>query len=74
MERAFIPEILWANIYHDTIASSDWLHDRTISPGGLYRWGVGYNFLYAVYRILDEMRSRHILELGLGQSTRLSGQ
>lgn len=74
MEKAFIPEILWANIYHDTIAGSDWLHDKAISPGGPYRWAVGYNFLYALYRVLDEMRPRHILELGLGQSTRLTGQ
>ncbi len=74
MERAFIPEILWANIYHDTIVGSEWLQDKTISPGGPYRWAVGYNFLYALYRVLDEMRPQHILELGLGQSTRLTGQ
>lgn len=69
-----LSDILWANIYHDTIVQSDWLLDKTISPGGDGRWAVGYNFLYALYRILDEMHPKNILELGLGQSTRLTGQ
>ena len=64
-------EILWAEIFHDVASNSTWLHDKAFSAG---RWAVGYQYLYAVYRILDEVKPKSILELGLGQSTRLLGQ
>ena len=64
-------EILWAEIFHDASSNSTWLHDKAFSAG---RWAVGYQYLYSVYRILDEVKPKSILELGLGQSTRLLGQ
>jgi len=64
-------EILWAEIFHDASSNSTWLNDKAFSAG---RWAVGYQYLYAVYRILDEVKPKSILELGLGQSTRLLGQ
>lgn len=64
-------EAIWASIFHDTICESKWLYDKTFSPG---RWAIGYPFLYALYRILNEMRPSHILELGLGQSTKMISQ
>ena len=64
-------EILWAEIFHDASSNSTWLHDKAFSAG---RWAVGYQYLYSVYRILDEVKPKNILELGLGQSTRLLGQ
>lgn len=70
----FVPEIHWSQIYHDAIIGSEWLLDKSVSPGGPRGWAVGYNFLYALYCILDEMHPKHILEIGLGQSTKLTGQ
>ena len=35
---------------------------------------MGYPFLYVLYRILDEAKPRRILELGLGQSTKMISQ
>ena len=64
-------ELIWANIFHDTINNSSWLLDKTFSPG---RWAVGYPCLYLLYRILDETAPKKILELGLGQSTKLISQ
>lgn len=64
-------ELIWANVFHDTIKNSDWLLDKTFSPG---RWAVGYPCLYLLYRILDETTPKKILELGLGQSTKLISQ
>ena len=64
-------EAVWAHVFHDTICTSTWLQDKKFSPG---RWAVGYQYLYVVYRILDEMRPENILELGLGQSTKLIGE
>lgn len=64
-------EILWAQVFDSTIQSSSWLHDKAFSPG---RWAVGYPYLYVMYRILNEIRPRRILDLGLGQSTRMITQ
>lgn len=66
-----ISENVWASIFNNTIANSGWLKDQTFSPG---RWAVGYPFLYVLYRILNEIRPKKILELGLGQSTRMLAQ
>lgn len=64
-------EPYWANVYHDTIIGSDWLHNKSISPG---RWAVSYIVLYVLYRILDEIKPQSILECGLGQSSKLTIQ
>jgi hypothetical protein len=64
-------ESVWAHVFNSTITTSDWLHDKTFSPG---RWAVGYPYLYVLYRVLNEIRPQGILELGLGQSTRMIAQ
>lgn len=63
-------EILWANIFQDTVKGSEWLVNQAFSPG---RAAIGYPTLYALYRILDEYQPRSILEMGLGQSTKMIG-
>lgn len=64
-------EIIWAEIFNNCINNSQWLINKSFSPG---RWAVGYQYLYVAYRILNEVRPQRILELGLGQSTRLISQ
>ena len=64
-------ELNWANIFYSTISNSKWLKDRSFSPG---RWAVGYPFLYVLYRLLDEVKPKNILEFGLGQSSRMLNQ
>jgi len=64
-------EILWGEIYNNTISNSAWLHDKSSSPG---RWAVGYPFLYIMYRVLNDTKPKRILELGLGESTRVIAQ
>ena len=59
-------EILWAEVFQQTIIGSKWLHDASFSPG---RWAVGYPFLYTLYKALSEGKPKRILELGLGQSS-----
>ena len=66
-----ISEAVWAEIYNSTITKSRWLKDKAFSPG---RWAVGYPYLYVIYRILNEVQPHNILELGLGQSTKMIGQ
>lgn len=64
-------ESVWAHIFHDTIEGSLWLKNKIFYPG---RWAAGYPFLYVLYRSLNEFQPRSILELGLGQTTRIIGQ
>lgn len=64
-------ESYWGQVYRDSICNSKWLLDETVSPG---RMAVGYNFLYVLYRALNDFHPMHILELGFGQSTRLTSQ
>jgi len=69
--RRVSDEIVWSQVFHDTVAQSTWFTDQALSPG---RWAVGYPFLYVLYRVLDEMRPASTLELGLGQSTKIIAQ
>lgn len=59
-------ELIWANVWHDTCNGIEWMEDMpSISPG---RFAVGYNYLYVMTRILDELEPHHVLDLGLGIS------
>ena len=69
-QRGLAYENLWATIFHDTIVGSRWLQNQPFSPG---RMAIGYPTLYALYRILDEFQPKSILEMGLGQSTKMIG-
>ena len=66
-----VSEAVWAEIFNNAISDSSWLKNTAFSAG---RWAVGYQYLYVMYRILNEIHPQHILELGLGQSTRMIGQ
>ncbi len=61
-------EAVWGEVFNNTIIGSKWLKDKAFSPG---RGAAGYQMLYLIYRVLDEVRPKKILELGLGQSTRM---
>ena len=64
-------ELIWAATFQSVTAKSTWFRNRSLAPG---RWALGYPALYILYRILNEMRPKNILELGLGQSTRMIAQ
>lgn len=66
--RRLADEEIWASTFGDTIKGSAWLGEVPFSPGN---WAMGYPELYALYRILDERKPQRILELGLGQSTKM---
>lgn len=70
--ESFIRESIWAATFQQVISTpGEWLKDTSFAPG---RWAVGFPFLYVLYRTLNEMRPTSILELGLGQSTKMIGQ
>ena len=67
----YASETVWAEIFNNVVSDTSWLKNTAFSAG---RWAVGYQYLYVMYRVLNEIHPRHILELGLGQSTRMIGQ
>ena len=69
--KRYAAEAVWSDVYHDTIINSTWLKKKAFSPG---RWAIGYPVMYVLYRVLDEFRPHSILELGLGQSTKMISQ
>ncbi len=66
-----IAEAQWADTFHVLSRDSSWLKDKTFSPG---RWAIGYQYLCALYWFLDKMKPKCVLDLGLGQSTRMIAQ
>jgi len=64
-------EIIWAEIFNNTVDNSTWLNNISLSPG---RWAAGYAYLYIIFRVLRDAKPNRILELGLGESTRIISQ
>jgi hypothetical protein len=64
-------ELNWANIFNNTVNGSQWLVNKNFSPG---RFAIGYPLLYVLFRILDEIKPKRILEFGLGESSKLFHQ
>ena len=61
-------ELEWAHIYHDSIRGKKWLEELPINVG---RWAGNYSFFYVLNRILNDYKPKRILELGLGESTKV---
>jgi hypothetical protein len=61
-------ELQWANIYHDSIRGIPFINSLSLNIG---RWAGNYSFFYVLNRILNEAKPKTILELGLGESTKM---
>ncbi|KKP24471.1 MAG: hypothetical protein SZ59_C0002G0317 [candidate division TM6 bacterium GW2011_GWF2_28_16] len=64
----YLREILFASVFNDSIRNVDWIKKNTFSPSGA---SVNYSFLYILFKILDFVRPKNILELGMGESSKL---
>lgn len=60
-------EILWSKIFSDSIKGT-FLEHQSLSLG---RWAIGYPFAYILFRCLQIINPNSILELGLGESTKI---
>ncbi|MBR1825930.1 MAG: hypothetical protein IJ770_05020 [Alphaproteobacteria bacterium] len=69
--KQYFNELNFADLLHDTTIQSPWLRDKSFS---LFGWAANYSFIYTLCRILDKVRPTDILEMGLGQTTRLTSQ
>jgi hypothetical protein len=66
-----LQELNWANVYHDSIRGEAWINETSLNIG---RWAGGYAFFYVLVRILKDTKPQRILELGLGESTKMISQ
>jgi hypothetical protein len=64
-------EILKAQIFNDTIRDCCWLKYKNFSTNG---WAVDYALLYTMFRVLNNMKPKKIIEFGLGESSKLIHQ
>ena len=64
-------ELKYAFVFNDTIKSSEWLKEKDFS---LVNSAANYSLMYSLYRILNDAQPKNILELGLGQTTKLTSQ
>jgi len=60
-------ELEWAHIYHDSIRGKTWLENLPLNIG---RWAGNYSFFYVLNRVLNDFQPKHILEFGLGESSK----
>lgn len=64
-------EILKGLIFNSTIIDSEWLKYKSFSPG---EWAADFGLLYTLYRILNDVKPKSIIEFGLGQSSKMIHQ
>ena len=66
-----LKELNYAHLLHDGMRESSWVKNQTFD---LHNWAANYSFIYLLFRILDKVEPRNILEFGLGQTTKLTTQ
>lgn len=64
-------EILWGMNFNRAIENSKWLRDKEIKVGDS---ACGYYYFYILYKALDTGKFKSILDIGLGQTSKLIGQ
>lgn len=65
-------EILYAQIFNDTIKGSSWLLPDT--SFSFSRGACNYTFAYILYRVLESDNPLNILEMGMGQTSKITTQ
>ncbi len=59
------------NRFYDMSQGITWLKELSLAPGG---WAVDYDYMYIMVRILCAKKPKSILEMGLGQSSKILGR
>ncbi len=64
-------ELNFADLFHDTTLQTAWLKDKSFT---CFRGAANYSFLYTLFRVLDNANPQTILEMGMGQTSKLTTQ
>ena len=71
INKSLLKELQYAFVFDDTTKDSEWLIKKDFS---LINAAANYSLAYSLYRILNDAKPKNILELGLGQTTKLTTQ
>ena len=69
--QKILQENLYANYFHDSIKNSSWLKNQNFTPT---KGAANYSFLFTLFSILENTNVANILELGLGQTSKITTQ
>lgn len=68
LNKLHVQELEWAHIFHDSIRGKKYIEELSLNIG---RWAGNYSFFYVLNRILSDYKPEKILDLGLGESSKL---
>lgn len=66
-----VDECRYGNIFSSYITNHSWLQDNSFAPSGA---AANYSFLYILLKILDIISPSSILELGMGETSKITSQ
>lgn len=69
--RRWIQEVYWGQKFSFAIRGSKWLVKANFNVG---HWALGFPALYILFRVLNAIKPKSIIEFGLGESTRMTFQ
>lgn len=61
-------ENYWANVFRSSTNGSAWINNESLNVG---RWAASYSLLYILFRVLNDVKPVNVLELGLGETTKM---
>ena len=59
---------MWHHVFHESFRSNLWKSELSLSIG---RWAGGASFFYILHRVLEDIQPNKVVELGLGESSKL---
>ena len=66
-----LSEIRYSVMFHDSIIDSEWYKYKQLSLGA---FAIDYGTAYVIYNVLERMQPKSIIEMGLGQSSKIIHQ
>lgn len=70
-QKLMTAEALAATTFVNAIQNAEWLKYKSFYPG---HWAVEYSFLLTLFRIFEHHKFSNLLEIGLGQTSRMVHQ
>ena len=64
-------DLYYGQLFNQVTLNSEWLCDKSFAPG---RMAVDYCYLYTMYHALNVVEPTNILDVGLGQTSRMFSQ
>jgi predicted O-methyltransferase YrrM len=70
-QEGLLREIKMGLTFVQSLEDVEWVESKNFSPSG---WSANFSFLYVLLRVLNDFCPTSILELGVGQTTKLTSQ